>query len=259
VKYLTAVREISDIECNEPIVDYLNHHDLLRACWFVNDQSVDDQSVDGQFVDVKKSFSHYNCNGQIIFNGYLTHQKGCDINMCDLVTIWIHGDTEYAMKARHNLYNIRTNINMQATSEFASIVQKYSLRLPLISNRQTMIETFIQHRTDNHQTDDRIKLKSIDLTLYHVRWKYNYKKDYFVSNINDNDPIVFGFCCKNKNRIDDDQIIHHKYMITYRLILSKDFSELFTFMLPVVLSDIIYEYVDFESKKPMLIDFEKTK
>ncbi len=266
IKHLTLRRELSEKEYNSQIENYLNEQNIIRGCWFVKDLEMIP-------VNINKSF---NCYEQTTFFGFLTHKKQCNIEKCDLIQGIINFDQIYAYKARYNLYNVKI---------IKSKIMKCCLRLPMISNKFTILEAYIHSSKDMPDNEysnkefsindftfnNDLTLKTIDLNLYNVSWFYYIdaceqivRKNYYpIKRIYDDNNFVLNYCRKNEETLHNfNPRKGYKYVISYKSMLSKEFCNMINDIsennMISDLTDIVYEYVDFKSKEPVIEDFYKT-
>jgi len=250
--YTTITIEISENNINCPIRDHLNDFDIIRACW---------KSSTGNCIDVNKPFFHdisdlpfdpineLVTKQKIYLIGYMcAHQEGCDIQKCDLISCY-----SCYYKITH-----RISYSRHCTFDFIffheGIMNKLLLSLPAVCDKLSIIKTFTLDKDIVY-----LNMKLIDLDLYCITLRNNYKIDlvYDVMEVTTDDNFVVEYCCENGKRFPESFPTGIKiYAIIPKIITSRQLNQYLLLSTPADVSDIIYEYVDFESRMPEKI-FEK--
>lgn len=230
-KYLIQVKELSDEAMNQPIIDYFLANDINRACWSICKKS----------IDINNTFNHYDTRD---FIGHNEHHKKCNIGTCDLIACISDYDS-YTLNSRYGLFN----------SMFLTDNEKiFRQRFPLICNKQSMINTFLR-TIDYNELDKKIQnpIKSSELEIFcacqitRISHTNNIITENSIKKMLDGENYVLDFFRKNETAL-DEETGHEEYMYVFVLksIRSNDFNSLLVNILPVVLLDIIYLYVDSE-------------
>ncbi len=224
----TISKYLTEEELDKPIIRFLSDNDFNRGCWMYNNEN----------VIVKNTFNDYGTLNPYV--GFVSHQK-CEQKNCDLI-LYEHscaGTTK--ILDRFDDYEINfLNLNL--------INMWISLRLPIICNKQIIIETFLK------SYEDKCLLLS-DLDLYFYQMINNEKDinmiDYHVSIVKNKCDFVLNTCSENNSHnLDmDSQHIMYGYCIMCKNILFFEFKNYFPFFSDC-LSKIIHEYVNFESMVP---------
>lgn len=245
--HTTITIEISENNINRSIRDYLNDFDIIRACW---------KSSDGNCIDVNEPFFHNMSNlpfdriSKLVTNqrkclvGYMRgHQKGCDIKKCDLITCYCKNVN-------------RISYSRYCTFDFIFFhkdnMNKILLSLPAVCDKLSIIKTFILDKDIVH-----LNMKPIDLDLYYIVLETNFKIElkYTAVKVSTEDNFVMEYHCENGEIFSDSYPTGIKiYAIIPKTVTSKQLNQ--QLFVPIDISDIIYEYVDFESVMPERI-FEK--
>ncbi len=261
---------LTEQQLNEPMVKYLSENNFARACWM----------KDNKNINIKNTFNYYSMDNDSQCIGFTSRHQNCEQKNCDLV-VYEHSCAGYTtILSRFYDYEIIV-YNEPKTTHSQSNSQLIKLQLPVISNKQIIIENFLKSYHDK-------KLLISDLDLYIVQMKQgpddqyndqchyqdenedkdkdkdkNKDKDkdkdqdnsiliyYYLSMINNNNDFVLETFSEN-NRIEYDmgsQHILHNYCVILKNILFRELIFFFPFF-PECLSKIIHEYVDFESIKP---------
>ncbi len=237
--YKSHVKDLSDEELNNPIIDFLTKNNTERACWYVGDLSVS--------VNVKKSFNNYGTE----FIGYKSHMN-CNVNDCDLVIYSLEDtyclDSNCKLDSRFSIYEIKF-IMLQNNYKF----NKY-ITMPIICDKETIFEFFFKNFNKNFIKN----IRCIDLELYCAIQEHkrsNIKKiiRQDIKKINIDDHFVLQYFCKNeKNIIDRMSYCDNKYVIMCRPVTSEQLNKILT--IPINLLDIIYLYANFENNIPTSSD-----
>ncbi len=243
--WITYSKKISYEELSKPIINYLEHHHIKRACW----------TISGVPVNVKKNY--FDPMSEMI--GHMVHHKDCEITKCDIVTYNSGYDGMYLyIDSRCHFVEIivivsdprdevtpRDKLNFCINIDIPEICDKNRIINECVDNIYMLPQEY------NH-------LRFIDFDLYYVmkHKKFDRKTNKEIINeqvtkIIDNDEFVTKFFCKNNdNIIDITYDMEFKYVIVCKNILSTEFQKLLE--IPRILSDIIYTYIDFESVEPIV-------
>jgi hypothetical protein len=242
------MKDMTDEEMNQPIVDFFLKNDIDRACWVVDNES----------IDVKNTFNHYNADKYI---GHMYHYDSCDVNKCDLVTcVEEYDGAFFALSERFCFHE-----SMLFVDGVDFLKDKYfdcyfsMIRLPLICSEQTIIKYFLRHlekfiirRPDNKKKSAISDFKLAELDVYcfsHITKLDNTTID-SMQRIIDNDDYVLDYFEKNKKIISHSQ--EYNDLIYIFALKSFRLNDLYLLLnqLSTNLSDIIYDYADFESIIP---------
>lgn len=239
----TRREEITDDEINEPVIQYLIKNEIDRGCWtWIRDGFC-------ECIDIKKPFINYINENKLEFFSNIQHVKHCSGVNCDLIDMSLSPSDRSTYR---NECFVPMKIN-QRTSEYKIWVQtndlnngEYTilLRLPVICDSGTIMRLIFQHIKSNQYNKNHLKF--IDHSLYYVKRKYLEKEDDVFDFLIKCDAVgdhILDYFCKNGHWIPSD-ISLVRLVFAHRLIISDDFNKLID--IPSSLSDIIYEYADFD-------------
>jgi len=136
--------------------------------------------------------------------------------------------------------------------EYANIESKEpsridNLTLPLICSKQKFLEMYLEKYISINQQIDRI-----DLDLWFGRYNDFEQKTEIIKIQNNDDFILYFFCKNGKKLCDQKHFDEYGYLISKKIITSQEFNKLLNFS--SYISNLIYVYVDFESRKPTLFE-----
>jgi len=229
---------VSEEELSEPIVNYLLKHNIDRACWM----------IDHHHIDCRNSFRYYGSDKPLSLAGYTLHTPGCDSEKCDLIT-YISGYERllYSHDSRQREYNFKF-MDYNNPCFFGDVFTVH----PMLD--KNMIMKIYQPEPYSHKSKEiENSFKSMDLDLYCVIIKYyqNMSKELeFIKLFDDENDDDCTIPLLVDKTID---YFEYRYAVSHKLIGSIQFSRLII-NFPNDVSDIIYRYVDFESKEPQPID-----
>lgn len=224
----TLTKFLTKIQLNEPIIKFLTGNNIPRRCWMYNDTN----------VNIKKTFNDHGIEYPYI--GHDIH-KECNMRICDLFTY------------THSCMGIESHFHRFEESDiyFQNTVRK--LCLPLISNRQQIIETFL-----GSHDDKKLLPSDVDLYFFQMRKKHSDNDndpliviEYFVALIMKNDDFGLKTFVENDNDSCDMESRHVMY--GYEVVCkSITFHELKSVMTYVIdnLCEIVYQYLDNKSISP---------
>lgn len=170
-------------------------------------------------------------------------------NDCDCQTIDITGSKIYGFRYVHsNVIPDHDEYNPLILSYDESMKPSHEFNLPTLCNKQLILESFI--RLMNIEDD------VIDFDLYYVSEGYNGIGDWtYVTHIKNNDNFVTDYRIelnKNNNKDKDYEVwcSRYQYVIVRKSITLSLFHQLFLYLLPLAISNIIYQYFGPEAVLP---------
>jgi len=140
---------VSNEELDDPIVNFLNKHNMQRACWMIDDM----------IVDVKNNFRYY-AYKPLKFIGSFHHVPDCNIKNCDLITFCVTDPQhKYIYKARFSEYKFKF-IDYNNPIYFGD-----TFKIFRTIDKNNVLKTYpIKHHADKNN----VKTRSCDVDLYCV-------------------------------------------------------------------------------------------
>lgn len=227
----TIVKDISDTEYNQPIINILQDNDIYRACWTTRSNGSKIRNI----INIRHPFSHYDSTKYI---GYSNHREKCKGTNCDLIT--------YGMSDNDRVYSIKQRFGQckfKIVSSGRINNKQYKLRIPLLCNRKIILNTFIENSTNYFKNYENIKLDELD--LYYV-------SDFFGSWVaRDSPDFLYEGYHENENILDNMPFgNNYMYVILLAEMRKNQMREMMVEYLPKELADIIFMYMNSKKKLP---------